>query len=175
MASDARALFSSRVKGVVRLRQLSAGQERRLAALRHTSRLLDSALEIPGTTYRIGLDPIVGLVPWLGDLVSPLFTIAILWFARDLALPRLVQFRMMINAAIDMLIGMVPIAGDLFDFAWKSNEMNMALLERHAYEERRASAGDWLFVLVVIAALVVVAAVPFFIVGWVMHLVGSAF
>lgn len=135
-------------------------------ALRGMARLLDSALEIPGTTYRIGLDPIVGLVPWLGDLVSPLFTIAILWLARDLALPRLVQFRMMINAAIDMLIGMVPIAGDLFDFAWKSNEMNMALLERHAYEERRASAGDWLFALATIVALIAIAVLPFLMLGW---------
>lgn len=148
------------IKGVVRLRQLSPAQQRRLEMLRGVSRLLDSALAVPGTNYRIGLDPIIGLVPWFGDLVSPLFTIALLWLARDLGLPRLVQIRMLINAAIDMLVGIVPIAGDLFDFAWKSNEMNMALLERHAHAERRASAGDWLFVLTVIVVLLGIAAIP---------------
>ena len=173
MVSGARALLTSRMKGVTRLRQLSPNQERRLAALRHVSRLLDSAMVVPGTSYRIGLDPIVGLVPWLGDLVSPLFTIAILWLSRDLTLPRLVQVRMVINAAIDMVIGIVPIVGDVFDFAWKSNEMYMALLERHAYEQRRASASDWLFVIGTILALIAIAVLPFLILGWGMNVLMS--
>ena len=71
-------------------------------------------------------------MPGLGDLVSPLFTIGILWQARDLGIPRVVQLRMIFNVAIDSLVGAVPVLGDLFDFAWKSNNMNLALLERHA-------------------------------------------
>lgn len=150
---------------VTRIRQLTPGQEQRIAALRKVARLLDSAYELPGTTYRIGLDPIVGLVPGIGDLVSPLFTIAVLWQSRDLQLPRIVQLRMLFNVAIDTLLGIVPIAGDLFDFAWKANDMNMALLERHAFEERRPSAGDWLFVVGLTLVLLVLAAVPFFLIG----------
>jgi hypothetical protein len=152
---------------VTRLRPLTPAQEQRIAALRHLARLLDSAYEIPGTTYRFGIDPIVGLVPVLGDLVSPLFTIAVLWQSHDLNLPRVVQLRMLFNVAIDTFIGMVPVAGDLFDFAWKANDMNMALLERHALEERPASAGDWLFVAGLTVVLLVVAALPFLLAWWI--------
>lgn len=137
------------------------------------ARLLDSAYEIPGTSYRIGLDPIVGLVPAIGDLISPLFTIALLWQSRDLNLPRIVQLRMLINVAIDTIVGMVPVAGDLFDFAWKANDMNMALLERHAYEERSAAAGDWLFVIGLMLLLLIVAAVPFVVLTWIIEAVSG--
>jgi hypothetical protein len=152
--------------GVVRLRSLTPAQERRLKALRHISELLDSAFVVPGTDYRIGLDPIIGLIPIVGDLASPLFTIGVLWQGLDLGIPKVVQLRMIGNAAIDALVGAIPVAGDLFDFAWKSNQMNLALLERHAYEEHRASAGDWLFVVTMILLIVVIAAVPFIVAGW---------
>ena len=151
---------------VTRLRQLTPRQAQGLDALRKVAQLLDSAFVVPGTSYRVGLDPILGLVPGIGDLVSPLFTIGILWQARELALPRIVQLRMIGNVAIDALVGVVPVLGDLFDFAWKSNQMNLALLERHAQEERPASAGDWLFVVLMVALVVLVAVVPFLIVAW---------
>src|SRR5262245_61637362 len=114
---------------VTRLRQLTARQQRTLEALRRVAQLLDSAVAVPGTSYRVGLDPILGLLPGLGDLVSPVFTIALLWQARQLAIPKVVQLRMLFNVAVDTLIGAVPFIGDLFDFAWKSNIRNMALLE----------------------------------------------
>jgi hypothetical protein len=152
---------------VTRIKRLTPGQQQRLAALRRMSRLLDSAYQVPGTSYRIGLDPILGLVPGLGDLISPLFTIALLWQGRDLNLPRVVQLRMLFNVAIDTVVGMVPIAGDLFDFAWKANDMNMALIERHAADERAASAGDWIFVLGLTLLLLLVAAIPFVLVAWI--------
>jgi hypothetical protein len=151
---------------VVRLRSLSSGQMQRIQALRELARLLDSAFVIPGTSYRIGLDPIAGLFPVVGDLVSPLFTIGILWQARDFGVPRVVQLRMIFNVAIDTLLGVVPIAGDLFDAAWKANERNMALLERHAFEEQPATRGDWAFVALMIAILIGIAIVPILILGW---------
>ena len=156
-----------------RPRPLTAGQEQRLKALKHLSRLLDSAFVLPGTEIRIGLDPILGLVPGLGDLVSPIFAIAMLWQGRDLGIPRVVQMRMIFNVAIDALVGMLPIAGDIFDFAWKANDRNYALLERHAYEHRRSTAGDWLFVAGLVVLLLVIAAVPFLLAGWLIKGVGS--
>src|SRR5215831_1570990 len=84
----------------VQPRALSPSQDLRLRGLRHMARLLDSAFEVPGLKYRFGLDPIIGLVPGLGDLVSPLFTIFMLVVAWDLGLPRVVQARMIGNAAI---------------------------------------------------------------------------
>lgn len=134
--------------------------------LRRVSGMLDSAMLVPGTSIRFGLDPILGLIPGLGDLVSPLFAIGILWQARDLGIPKVVQLRMIGNVAIDTLIGLVPVAGDLFDVAWKANDMNMALLERHAYEEHRASRGDWVFVSMMIVILVLIAVTPILLLGW---------
>ena len=156
-----------------RPRPLSAGQEQRLKTLRHVSRLLDSAFVFPGTDFRFGLDPLLGLVPGLGDLTSPLFAMALLWQGRDLGIPRVVQLRMIFNVAIDALVGFLPVAGDLFDFAWKANDRNIALLERHAYEHRRPSAGDWLFVTGLIAVLLVIAAVPFLLAGWLISMAAS--
>jgi hypothetical protein len=144
-----------------RLRPLTNAQVLRLQVLRHAATLLDSALVVPGTSYRIGLDPILGLIPGLGDLVSPVFAIALLWQARDLGIPRVVQLRMVFNVAIDAILGAIPVAGDLFDFAWKANDMNIALLERHATEIRRSSAADWLFVTAMVLLLVGIAALPF--------------
>ena len=122
--------------------------------------LLDSAIVVPGTSYRIGLDPIVGLVPILGDLLSPLFSIAMLWQARELGVPKVVQLRMVMNVAIDAVLGIVPVAGDLFDAAWKANNKNLALLERHAREEHRPSAGDWAFVVTMVTLVVAIALAP---------------
>jgi len=143
--------------------------------IRRVSRMLDSGLVIPGTSIRYGLDPIMGLIPILGDFVSPLFAIGVLWTARDLGIPKVVQLRMIVNVAIDSLLGIVPVVGDLFDFAWKANDMNVALLERHAFEEHRPSAGDWLFVLGTTLALLAIAIAPFFLFGWLIRTVLSLF
>ncbi len=159
--------------GVVTLRSLTPAQQTRLTALRRAAELLDSAFVVPGTNYRIGLDPIIGLIPMVGDLASPLFTIGLLWQAYDLGLPKVVQLRMIFNAAIDALIGAIPVAGDLFDFGWKSNQMNLALLERHAYEERRPGVADWLFVAAMIALLLAIAALPFVLAGWLLSWAAS--
>jgi len=128
--------------------------------------LLDNAFPVPGTSYRVGLDPLIGLVPGLGDLVSPLFTIAVLLTARQHGVPKVVQVRMLINAAIDALTGVIPLAGDLFDVAWKANQRNLALLELHAREERGGSAGDWAFVGLMIGLLAACAALPLAMLVW---------
>jgi hypothetical protein len=162
------------VQQTTRPRALTAAQEQRLEALRNISRLLDSAFVVPGTEYRVGLDPILGLVPGLGDLTSPLFAIALLWQSRDLGIPRVVQLRMIFNVAIDALVGLLPVAGDFFDFAWKANDRNITLLERHAYEHRRPTFADWLFVTGAIVLLLVIASVPFLLAGWLIAVVASA-
>ena len=155
----------SRPSRVVRLRQLTPGQQQRLEALRHTARLLDSAFQVPGTTYRIGLDPLLGLVPGIGDLVSPIFTIGILWQGHDLGISRVVLVRMLGNVLVDAAVGAIPVVGDFFDFTWKANERNLALLELHVEEERTASRSDWVFVSVLTALVLLVAAIPFVLTG----------
>ena len=150
----------------------NSGQSQRLEALRRAARLLDSAVVVPGTSFRIGLDPILGLIPGVGELVSPLFTVSILWHAREFGIPRLVLLRMILNVAIDALVGAVPLVGDLFDVAWKANTANLALLERHVSEPRPATFGDWLFVVAIVTLLIGVAVAPFVIVAWIVVVVG---
>jgi hypothetical protein len=158
---------------LTRLRQLTPEQERRLAGLRRIADLLDNAFVVPGTSYRVGFDPIVGLLPGIGDLISPLFAIGMLLQARQLGLPKVVQMRMVINVAIDALVGAVPVLGDLFDFAWKANDKNLALLELHAREERPGSTGDYAFVSLMILLLVALAVLPFVVLGWLMSALGA--
>jgi hypothetical protein len=130
-------------------------------------RWLDEAFRVPGTAVRFGWDPIIGLVPWAGDLLTALFSCAIVLHAHRLRLPRIVQVRMLFNVAIDLVVGAVPLVGDAADVFWKSNSKNMTLLERHAAEQRPASAADWLFVSGIIAAILAVALVPLLVLYWV--------
>ncbi len=139
---------------------------RTLAALRKWSVLLDSAFRVPGTRLTFGLDPIIGLIPGIGDVTTPLFSAVLLLHAVRLRIPRVVQLRMLMNAAIDLAIGLVPLVGDLFDLGWKANVRNLALLERHAHPDAKATASDWVFVLVILGGLVVVAVTPLLLIGW---------
>jgi hypothetical protein len=123
-----------------------------LDLLRRWAVLLDSAFRVPGTNVRFGLDAIVGLVPGLGDLVAPVFTLALLGTA--------------LNAAIDMVIGLVPLAGDVADVFWKADLRNMALLERHAMRGVRPTRGDYVFVLACIAVVALIAIVPIVALAW---------
>ena len=141
--------------------------QRRMHALRSLQRWLDEAFLVPGTSIRFGWDPIVGLVPWVGDVLTALLSSAIVLQAHQMRLPRIVQLRMLMNVAIDLVVGAIPIVGDAADAFWKSNSMNMVLLERHAAEERPTSAGDWLFVAGLIAAIVAVALVPLVVLYWI--------
>ena len=145
---------------------LRESDARTLAALRKWSVLLDSAFRVPGTRMTFGLDPILGLIPGLGDLTTPLFAGVLLLHAVRMKLPRVVQLRMVMNAVIDLAIGVIPVVGDLFDFGWKANVMNLALLERHAHIGSRPTAGDWLFVLIVLGLLMLAAAVPILTAAW---------
>lgn len=139
---------------------------RMLAALRRWSVVLDSAFRIPGTSVRFGMDPVLGLVPGMGDVTTPLFSAVLLLQAVRLRIPKVVQLRMLLNAAIDLAIGLVPLVGDLFDFAWKANVRNLALLERHAQPGARATRADWAFVLVVLGVLALLAIAPLLLIGW---------
>ena len=139
---------------------------RTLTALRKWSVLLDSAFRVPGTGLTFGLDPILGLIPGVGDLTSPLFAGLLLFHAVRMRIPRVVQLRMVINAAIDLLIGFVPIVGDLFDFGWKANVRNLALLEHHAHPGSRATTGDWVFVLSIVGLLIALAVIPLVFTAW---------
>jgi hypothetical protein len=129
---------------------------RQVNQLRQWARLMDSAYRVPGTRFRFGWDPIVGLIPGVGDLATSSFSAMVLYRAFRLGVPRVVLIRMVLNILIDLFAGAVPVAGDLFDAAWKSNSLNLALLERHERPGVKPSSGDWAIVL--LAGVLIVGA-----------------
>jgi hypothetical protein len=140
---------------------------RRVQALREWQRLLDGAFRVPGTRMRFGWDPIIGLIPWAGDVVGALMSCALILQAHQLRVPRIVQVRMLMNVGIDVFLGIVPFVGDVADFFWKSNARNLALVERHAGQAGPATTGDWLFVAGVALVILAVAAVPILVMYWI--------
>lgn len=129
--------------------------------------VLDDAIRIPGTDLRIGIDPIIGLMPGVGDLLGGVASLYIILEAARAGAPASVLARMAANVGIDTLVGSIPVLGDAFDFGWKSNTRNARLLARHLEEPtgtRRASTalvvavlGGLAVVVVGVSVLVVVA------------------
>jgi hypothetical protein len=140
---------------------LDPALQQRLERLRQWATLLDGAFRVPGTNLRFGWDPILGLVPGVGDVIAPVYAVAIIVTAAQVGVPRVVQLRMLLTAAADLTIGAIPVVGDLFDVLWRANQRNMALLDRHVRAPHPASPTDWAFVTLVLAALGAVAALPF--------------
>jgi hypothetical protein len=129
---------------------------------RRLSALLDNAIRIPGTDLRIGLDPILGaLLPELGDALTGVLALSLLGVAFRQRVPKLVMARMLINVAFDALLGAIPLFGDVFDFAFKANEKNLALIERHRGDPTRAATwGDRLVVFGVLLVALAFAVLP---------------
>jgi hypothetical protein len=134
-----------------------------LDALAH---LMDGAFRIPGLNIRFGLDSIIGLVPGLGDLVTTLVSLYVVAAAQRYGVSRITTLRMGLNIGIDTVIGSIPLIGDLFDFAWKANERNVALVRTHMntplHMRRKARRGDWLYVGVIGVVLIAILAAVLF-------------
>lgn len=130
----------------------SGEQRASLERVRGLSRLLDNAVRVPGTDYRIGLDPLVGLLPVVGDVPTTAASAYVVLEAARLGVPRATLTRMVVNLAVDAVVGSIPLVGDLFDAVWKANARNVALLE--ARVEDSTGAADRRYLLVVGVALV---------------------
>jgi len=118
--------------------------------------LLDQRFTIPGTSIRIGLDPIVSLIPGIGDLLANLTGSLILLIAAQLGVPKIALARMGINVGINTILGAVPIFGDIISIWYRSNVRNVELLERYlARQSKRVELSDWLFVIGLIVGLLV--------------------
>jgi hypothetical protein len=147
------------------------------------SHLMDAAFEVPGVGVRFGLDGLVGLIPIFGDVATTLVSFYIIGLAGRLGLPRITVARMSLNVLVDMVIGSVPLVGDLFDVWWKANLRNARLLEKRladpAFGSRGAKASDWLFVGLMLAALaaafVAIAALVIFVFAAIWEAVAKLF
>lgn len=102
-----------------------------LDRLERFARLMDTAVRIPGTGIRLGLDSVIGLVPGIGDAITAAFATWIVAEAARLGVPKRKLARMMLNVLIDAGVGAIPIAGDLFDVAFRANTRNFEILRGH--------------------------------------------
>ena len=109
----------------------------RIARLDALANLLDTAFLIPGTNIRFGFDAMIGLIPGIGDAITTVMSLYIVREARELGVPRHVIARMLVNVALDGVVGAVPFLGDAFDVMWRANRRNMALLRSHLADEAR--------------------------------------
>jgi hypothetical protein len=128
--------------------------------------LLDEAFRLPGTQIRFGLDGIIGLVPGLGDVLAGLLSLAIPLAAWVRGVPYITLVRMAANLGIGVLVGTIPLFGDVFDIFWKANRRNYRLLQRSLAAPRRHNWRDWAFLLFLAATLGLVFAVPVVLVVW---------
>jgi len=128
------------------------------AAVSQFAYWLDAGIRIPGTNLRFGLDPILGLIPGAGDAAGAVLAGWILVEAVRMGASRATVLRIAGNVAIDAAVGAVPVLGDIFDFAWKANLRNVALLERHLAAPAHAARADRSFVALAIFGVCVLAA-----------------
>ncbi|HKJ65806.1 MAG TPA: DUF4112 domain-containing protein [Desulfopila sp.] len=131
---------------------------RRLQRLRRLSRLLDSAIPLPGG-YRIGLDGIIGLIPGVGDIAGGAASSYIIIEAARLGASTATLLRMAFNVLFESVIGLIPFIGDLFDFVWKANEKNLSLLEKQLQQGKARSKPEQRLRATVIIILLIMAAV----------------
>lgn len=118
--------------------------------------VMDEFLRMPGTRFRFGLDPIIGLIPGLGDTASTLVSAMTLIQAVRCGLPKILLARMSLNILINEIVGIIPGVGDAFSFWFKSNRRNYDLLQQHLGGARRPERSDWIFVTAVLVVLALV-------------------
>lgn len=119
-------------------RLTAAEFEQKQARLARLSHVLDDAIRIPGTHFRIGADALIGLIPGVGDAAGALIGGYMIWEAHQLGAPSNVKWKMAGNVGLDALVGVIPLIGDLSDFVFRANRKNMALLQAHLESQRPA-------------------------------------
>lgn len=122
--------------------------------------LLDKSIPLPGG-YRIGLDGVLGLVPGIGDITGGILSTWALYQAVKIGAPKSIIFRILLNIAIDSIVGTIPVVGDLFDFVWKTNYRNLKLLEDFQATPRQARSRALISSLAIVAGgiLLIIASI----------------
>lgn len=138
----------------VRVLPRDEGREHLLAMADILAKVMDTSIRIPGTSWSIGLDPLLGLIPGIGDVIANLIGTVILGIATRLQIPRIVLARMSLNLLINGTVGAVPIVGDLFSVWFRSHARNAALLREAALKPDRETHVDWFYVAGIIGGTV---------------------
>ena len=119
---------------------------------------LDGLFRVPGTSWRFGLDGLIGLVPNIGDTLTSFASFYILLAGVRYGVPKITLLRMAFNIGVDYLVGSIPVVGDAFDFVWKSNQMNINLIRTRAAGQGKGTTSDYVFVFGLIGLLIAMLA-----------------
>ncbi|MEY2530564.1 MAG: hypothetical protein QOI96_649 [Verrucomicrobiota bacterium] len=125
--------------------------------------IMDDLLRVPGTKFRFGLDPIIGLLPGIGDTASAIVSALALIAAARRGVPKILLARMSLNILINEIVGIIPGVGDAFSFWFKSNARNYELLKKHSTTPGRSRKSDWIFAIVVLSLLFVIVCAGLFV------------
>ena len=150
-------------RGGVRGRVGGAFRDENLDLLSH---LLDDFVRVPGTNIRFGLDGVIALIPGVGDLLQGLASTILIVAAWSRGVAPVTLVRMVANVAIEVVVGMVPVLGDMFDIAWKANRRNYALLTGSLETPERVRRRSWLFFAGLCGVLLVLLVLPLVVFSW---------
>ena len=121
--------------------------------------IMDEVIRVPGTNFRFGLDPLLGLIPGIGDTSSALVSAVALIQAVRLGVPKILIARMGLNILVNEVIGIIPVLGDAFSFWFKSNARNYDIIKNHRLGSSPPRGSDWLFVIGILVIVFVVVCV----------------
>ena len=151
----------------------SVDQDETRQRLKQLAWLLDSSIPIPGTSFTIGVEALIGLIPVLGDFMGVLLSSYILKEAARLGAPKVVLARMASNVLVEGLVGIIPFAGDVFDAAWKANQRNVRLLNAWLDHPKKTARSSSAFAAVLISAvvglLVLLGLLAFLVLRWIVQ------
>ena len=128
--------------------------EEKLSRLKRLSEKLDDSITIPGTERKIGIDPIIGLIPGGGDLIGGAISIYIMHSGIKMGVSRKTLGQMFFNITLEFVIGCIPILGDLFDAIWKSNQRNVKLIENSMMSDEKNTIFGYFLIGILITILV---------------------
>ena len=152
-------------------------KERRAALeplFRWLALIMDDFLRVPGTKFRVGLDPIIGLLPAVGDTASAIASAMVLVYAARSGLPKVLLARMAANILINEVVGIIPGIGDAFSFWFKSNKRNYELLQRYRFVPRESRKSDWIFLIVLLALIFLVICAGLIVSVLILRAIGNA-
>ena len=166
---DVRSVRNTESESPVRVLPRDQAREHLLAIADILAKVLDTSIRIPGTSWSIGLDPLLGLIPGIGDVIANLIGTVILGIATRLQVPRIVLTRMSLNLLINGTVGAVPIGGDLFSVWFRSHARNAVLLREAALKSDRETHADWFYVAGIIGGTVALLLLTIAFIIWLVY------
>jgi Domain of unknown function (DUF4112) len=145
-------------------RQLASNEH-----LDYVAALLDDIFRIPGTKIRFGLDALIGWVPGIGDAMTGIASFLIVFASWRRGAKAVTLVRMIANVLLETAIGAIPVAGDVFHVVWKANRRNYRLLIREKEEPGANTRRDWMFLAVLLFAVIAAAGIPIAILIWLLR------